>query len=211
MSLARLVVTAVRIEGRSKSAVAREYQISRRWVHGLVCRFDAEGEAGPAPRSRRPRTCPVRPPVRVEEAIVGWRKRLSEHGLDAGAATIAVHLAGRFGQAPSTATIWPVLSRRGMVVPQPHKRPRSTATPLALSPNGAAAAPEPPALDDILALDGIVALLASGMQDEAAARQLGVSARTRQRRLQVLFAQLGSRTRFQAGFRAGPRAAGERS
>jgi transposase InsO family protein len=126
MSLARLVVTAVRVEGRSKSAVAREYGMSRRWVHELVCRYDAEGEAGLAPRSRRPRDSPTRTPTDVEEAIVAWRKSLAEQGLDAGAATIAVHLAEQFGSAPSTATIWRILSRRGFVVPQPHKRPRSS-------------------------------------------------------------------------------------
>jgi transposase len=49
MSLARLVVTAVRVEGRSKSAVARDYGVSWRWVHELVRRFDAEGEAGLEP------------------------------------------------------------------------------------------------------------------------------------------------------------------
>jgi transposase len=46
MSLARLVVTAVKIEGMSKSAVAREYGLSRRWVITLVRRFEADGEAG---------------------------------------------------------------------------------------------------------------------------------------------------------------------
>lgn len=51
----------------------------------------------------------------------------------------------------------------------------------------------------------MVSLLASGMQDEAVARQLGISARTLQRRLQILFDQLESRTRFQAGFRAAVR------
>jgi hypothetical protein len=60
MFLARLVVTAVRVEGRSNSAVAREYQVSRRWVHELVRRFDTEGEAGLAPRSRRPHHSPAR-------------------------------------------------------------------------------------------------------------------------------------------------------
>jgi transposase InsO family protein len=126
MSLARLVVTAVRVEGRSKSAVAREYKVSRRWVHELVRCYDAGGEAGLRPRSRRPHHCPARTSVAVEEAIVGWRKRLSEQGLDAGAATIAVHLAAEYETVPSTATIWRVLSRRGMVVPQPHKRPRNS-------------------------------------------------------------------------------------
>ena len=60
MSLARLVVTAVRIEGRTKAEVARDYGVSRRWVHELVGRFDAEGEAGLEPRSRRPRASPGR-------------------------------------------------------------------------------------------------------------------------------------------------------
>jgi transposase InsO family protein len=126
MSLARLVITAVRVEGRSKSAVAREYGISRRWVHELVSRYDTAGDAGLVPRSRRPHTSPTRTPIRVEEAIVAWRKTLSDQGLDAGAETIAVHLAGELGAAPSTATIWRILSRRGFVTPQPHKRPRSS-------------------------------------------------------------------------------------
>jgi transposase len=48
-------LTAVRVEGRTKAEVARDYGVSRRWVHELVRRFDAEGEAGLEPRSRRPR------------------------------------------------------------------------------------------------------------------------------------------------------------
>jgi transposase len=55
MSLGRLVVTAVRIEGRTKAEVARDYGVSRQWVHELVKRFDAEGEAGLEPRPRHPR------------------------------------------------------------------------------------------------------------------------------------------------------------
>ena len=44
MSLARLVVTAVLVEGRPKAAVARDNGVSRRWVHELVRRFQAGGE-----------------------------------------------------------------------------------------------------------------------------------------------------------------------
>jgi transposase-like protein len=51
MSLARVVVTSVLVEGRSKAAVARDYGLSRRWVHELVRRFEADGEAGLEPRS----------------------------------------------------------------------------------------------------------------------------------------------------------------
>ena len=39
MSLARLVVTAVVVEQRSKAEVARTYGISRTWVHELVRRY----------------------------------------------------------------------------------------------------------------------------------------------------------------------------
>ena len=56
MSLARLVITAVTVEGRSKSEVARDYGITRVWVQKLVKRFEAEGEAAFEPRSRRPHT-----------------------------------------------------------------------------------------------------------------------------------------------------------
>ena len=36
MSMPELVVTAVRVQGRSKSEVARAHGPSRRWVHELV-------------------------------------------------------------------------------------------------------------------------------------------------------------------------------
>ncbi|MGI8680662.1 MAG: helix-turn-helix domain-containing protein [Mycobacteriales bacterium] len=50
MSLARLVVAGVLLEGRTRSEVAREYRVSRRRVQKLLARFQAEGEAGLEPR-----------------------------------------------------------------------------------------------------------------------------------------------------------------
>jgi transposase InsO family protein len=126
MSMARVVITAVLVEGRSKSEVARDYGVSRQWVQILVARFLTEGEAAFEPRSRRPRTNPRRTADDVEDAIVALRKELAEAGHDAGAETIAWHLRKRAGSAPSVATIWRVLSRRGFVTAQPHKRPRSS-------------------------------------------------------------------------------------
>ena len=58
MGMAQLVVTAVVVEGRSKSEVARDYGVSRRWVITLVQRYEAEGDAGLEPRSRRPLRSP---------------------------------------------------------------------------------------------------------------------------------------------------------
>lgn len=128
MSLARLVVTAVKVEGRTQSEVAREVGVSRRWVHELCRRFDAEGDAGLEPRSRRPRSSPGRTSTAIEDEIVAARKELLDLGVDAGAQTIRVHLVRRHGedQVPSIATIWRILVRRGFVTPQPHKRPRSS-------------------------------------------------------------------------------------
>jgi transposase InsO family protein len=126
MSLARLVVTAVRVEGRTKAEVARDYGVSPRWVYELCRRFDAVGEAGLEPRSRRPHGSPQQTPVQVEEETVELRKALADKGLDAGAHTIAYHLSKRHGTTPSVATIWRILSRRGFVTPQPQKRPKSS-------------------------------------------------------------------------------------
>jgi transposase len=50
MGMPQLIVTAVLVEERSKSEVAREYGVSRRWVITLVQRFPAEGQAGLEPR-----------------------------------------------------------------------------------------------------------------------------------------------------------------
>jgi len=126
MSLARLVVTAVRIEGRTKVEVARDYGVSPRWVYELCRRYDAQGDAGLEPRSRRPRASPSRTPDAIVEEIVRLRMELSDAGLDAGAHTIAFHLQRTHGTAPAVATIWRILQRRGFVSPQPQKRPKSS-------------------------------------------------------------------------------------
>ena len=134
--MAQLVVTAVLVEGRSKSEVARTYGISRRWVITLVQRFLTEGEPGLQPRSRRPRSSPDRTPQAVEDEIIALRKDLDRHGHEAGAATIAAHLHQRHGHTPAVSTIWRILPARGFVTPQPHKRPRSEPFPLGLSQPG---------------------------------------------------------------------------
>jgi transposase InsO family protein len=128
MSLARVVVAAVLVEGRSKASVARDYGVARSWVQELVRRFEVEGEAGLEPRSRRPCSSPRRTPDEVEDAIVRWRKTLTDQGLDAGAETIAVHLRRELGASPGVSTIWKVLSRRGFITAQPRKRPKSSYT-----------------------------------------------------------------------------------
>ena len=90
MSLAELVITSVMLEGRCKSEVARDYKISRYWVHQLVGRYELEGEAALRPRCRRPHRNPRAVDSATEDRIVRLRKELSRKGFDAGAETIRV-------------------------------------------------------------------------------------------------------------------------
>jgi transposase InsO family protein len=126
MSRARLVITAVIVEGRSQGEAARAYGVSQGWVSRLVARYRAEGEAAFQPRSRRPKTSPTATSASTVELIVRLRKRLSEQGLDAGPDTIAWHLRQDHQLAVSRATISRILTAHGLVTPQPKKRPRSS-------------------------------------------------------------------------------------
>src|SRR6266545_1581211 len=126
MELARYVVEAVVLEGRSCREVGRAYGVSKSWVAKLVGRYREGGYEAIGPRSRAPNRIPHRTPDELEDQIVALRKELSEQGLDAGAETIHHHLGLRRTDVPSVSTIWRVLRRRGFVTPQPHKRPRSS-------------------------------------------------------------------------------------
>jgi transposase InsO family protein len=124
MGLARYVVEAVVVEGRSAREVARAHEISKSWIYELLARFRAGGYAALEPRSRRPRSCPHETPSWLVEEIVKLRAELERAGHDAGPQTIASHLARQHDKVPSVATIWRILKRRGLIVPQPQKRPR---------------------------------------------------------------------------------------
>ena len=69
MSKARVIITAVIVEGRSQAQVARDYKVSEAWVSRLVARYRAEGDSAFEPRSRRPRTRPNATPVDVVELV----------------------------------------------------------------------------------------------------------------------------------------------
>ena len=126
MDLAGYVVQAVLVEGRSVREVAAAHGISKSWLYELLARYREHGDAGLAPRSKRPRRSPTQVPVDIENEIVELRKALAGDGLDAGPQTIHYHLARRHRDAPSPSSVWRVLVRRGFVTPQPHKRPRSS-------------------------------------------------------------------------------------
>jgi transposase len=128
MEMAMYLVTAVVVEGQSVRKVAQDHGVSKTWLYELIARYEAEGEAGLLPRSRRPHHSPSKVADLFEDEIVRLRKELEQGGVDAGAETIRVHLerAHRRGAVPSVSTIWRVLSVRGFITPQAHKRPRSS-------------------------------------------------------------------------------------
>jgi nucleoside 2-deoxyribosyltransferase len=67
-----LASALVRLEGRTKAEVSRDYGVSPRWVYELCRRFDAEGEAGLEPR------------FRDQAAAAGMEVYLAEHDVQPG-------------------------------------------------------------------------------------------------------------------------------
>jgi transposase InsO family protein len=112
--------------GRSIKELAAAHDVSESWLFKLLRRYRLEGPEGLEPRSRRPKTSPTRIADLYEDEIVRVRKELAETGFDAGADTIHFHMSTPGRQVPSVSTIHRVLVARGFVVPEPHKRPKSS-------------------------------------------------------------------------------------
>jgi transposase InsO family protein len=111
------------------SALCAREGVSTKTFYKYVARYRAEGEAGFEVRSRRPNSSPGQTPFEVEDRIVVLRKQLDDAGLDHGPTTLQWHLLREptlKGRVPSVATIHRILVRRGLVTPQPHKRPKSS-------------------------------------------------------------------------------------
>lgn len=108
------------------SAFCREQGISRESFYVWRRRFAEGGAAALTDRSRRPRRCPIATPAVVEDAVLRVRKELVGEGADHGPDAIGWRLmeAGDFDHVPSRSTIARILLRRGVVSPQPQKRPK---------------------------------------------------------------------------------------
>jgi transposase InsO family protein len=126
VSKARLVITAVVVEGRSQSEVARAYGVSQSWISRLVKRYRRDGEAAFEPRSRRPHTCPTRLRQSTIDLIVDLRGELARKGLDHGPHTIAWHLQHHHGLHIAVSSIHRHLRTAGLITQQPQKRPKSS-------------------------------------------------------------------------------------
>lgn len=113
--------------------VCRDGGVSRKTFYKWLARYRGEGLDGVAERSRRPHRSPNQIATVVEEEVVRLRKLLQDDGVDHGATTIQWHLGNLFRgdpawpqRVPSVATIHRILVRRGHVVPEPHKRPKTS-------------------------------------------------------------------------------------
>ena len=127
MSKNRVIVEAV-VAGQSHAAVARQYGISTVWVGKLVARWRTGGWDAVEKQSTRPRSNPNATSdgaiARIIARIIALRLGLIAAGLDAGPHTIATHLQRQGLTVPSVATIWCILTRAGLVTPEPGKRPK---------------------------------------------------------------------------------------
>ncbi len=121
-----LAVLTAGLSGVNVTQLCADLQISRQSFYKYRTRFAEEGPAGLVARSRAPHRSPNAVSVELEDEIVRLRKTLL---VDNGAQMIAYHLA-RDGvdPVPAVSTIHRVLVRRGLVTPQPHKRPKSATT-----------------------------------------------------------------------------------
>ncbi len=125
MAKARYLIEAHLLEGRSVSELAKAHGVHRSWIYKLLARYREGGYEALEPRSRAPRRSPNETPEEVVRAVVSLREQLLSQGHDGGAETIAHHLAREgVDRVPSVSTIWRILRREGLVVPQPQKRPR---------------------------------------------------------------------------------------
>jgi transposase InsO family protein len=104
----------------------RDRQISRQTFYKFRRRFGEEGLGGLQDRSRRPVSCPGQTSAAVEEVVLRRRKQLLEDGRDHGPQSIQWSLQrDEHPNVPSRSTIWRILTRHGLITPQPQKRPKS--------------------------------------------------------------------------------------
>ena len=114
------------------TAFCAEHGISRSQFYELRKRAVREGMAGAlVPRSRRPLKPARATPAHVEDLALRVRKELAEQGLDNGPVSVRHRMLALAGDDPDAvvpggSTLAAIFRRRGAVVPQPQKRPRSS-------------------------------------------------------------------------------------
>lgn len=121
-----LSALTVDVSSVNVSELCRELGVSRQTFYKWRGRFAEEGPEGLVERSRRPHSSPNQMSAATEDEVVRLRKTLRQEGKDHGAQSIVWAMVREgWGEVPSVSAVHRALVRRGMVVPQPQKRPRS--------------------------------------------------------------------------------------
>ena len=123
MSKQRVIVEAV-LSGKSQREAARLYGISQPRVSQLVAAWRAGGWDAIEPRSRRPHSNSRATPSDMIDAICSLRRQLVTDGCDAGPHSIAALLSRDGRTPPAPSTIRSILTKAGLVTPEPRKRPK---------------------------------------------------------------------------------------
>ena len=129
LSKVELRLDAVRavLAGASVTEVAAGVGVSRVSVHAWLSRYLAEGVAGLADRSHRPRSCPHQAGDSVTVLVAELRRQHPRWG----AKRIRLELLKNPPDGmtvPSTSTLNRILVRQGLVVQRKRKRPRESLT-----------------------------------------------------------------------------------
>ena len=126
MSKERVIVLSVVQQQLSKAETARRYQVSWRWVHTLVTRYQTGGWEAVEARSRRPHNNSRAVATALRERICTLRCELQAAGLDHGPVSIAARLSHEGLRPPAFSTIRRILTSAGLISPEPKKRPKSS-------------------------------------------------------------------------------------
>ena len=109
------------------TAFCTEHDISRKTFYQILKRAHAEGQtAALEPRSRRPKSSPNTTSESLKDQAVAMRNTLKNSGWDHGPISVHDKMVKLGMQAPSVATLARIFRDRGLIVPAPQKRPRSS-------------------------------------------------------------------------------------
>jgi transposase-like protein len=102
--------------------VACRYGVTRQSLHNWLRRYRERGMAGLVDRSKRPRSCPHRPPARSELKVIELRRQHPRWG----PRRLAYELARKGADpVPSRSSTYRILVRSGLVEPRARRRKRS--------------------------------------------------------------------------------------
>src|SRR5688572_5230734 len=107
--------------GFTMTELCRRYDISRPTGYQLVRRYEAEGEHGLAPRSRRPLTHPQATPATIVRDLLQLREQHPHWG----PRTLLDRLRKRAPDLawPAASTVGAILKAHGVIKPRRHQRP----------------------------------------------------------------------------------------